>query len=44
MSFYIRYDVNDKPDALKALGVNNANWTEDGVIFYSERGEIKVDF
>lgn len=42
VSFYIRYD--GAPDALKALGVDNAEWTDDGVIFNSERGEIKVDF
>ncbi|MGE7110801.1 hypothetical protein [Lysinibacillus sp. NPDC047702] len=42
--FFIRYDGEETPDGLKALGVDNAKWTEDGVIFYSERGEIEVDF
>ena len=44
MSFFIRYDGDEAPDDLKALGVDNAKWTVDGVIFYSERGEIEVDF
>ena len=44
VSFFIRYDGDEAPDDLKALGVDNAKWTVDGVIFYSERGEIEVDF
>lgn len=44
VSFYIRYEGDEAPDDLKALGVDNAKWTVDGVIFYSERGEIEVDF
>lgn len=44
VSFFISYDGEEVPDSLKALGVDNAKWTADGVIFYSERGEIKVDF
>lgn len=44
VSFFIRYDGDEAPDDLKVLGVDNAKWTVDGVIFYSERGEIEVDF
>lgn len=44
VSFYIHYHLTGgDPDALKALGVEQAQWFEDRVIFYSERGEIEVD-
>lgn len=43
VSFSIHY-YRENPDALKALGVSNAKWTEDGVIFYTEHGEIEVDY